>query len=660
MSSSLRFASCIGASALALVLYAPACEDRSTPSEGSGGEGGTSLAVPAGCNPLASEGDCLLPYPSDVFRQSEGAGFVVRYPEATWIRFEGEGIDVAARYPQDGFSVGTPILALLPGGVEPSNLVFYTDDVSRSTGPESPTIVLDPETGERIEHFAELDPNTDELARKALILRPLTRLTPGKRYVVALRGLRAPSGELAPAPPRFLDLRDAEGAADPAIASLSARYEAEVFAPLEAAGVARSELQLAWDFTTRTDQSAIGDMLAMREDLLAKLEVSAPEVSIESVAENPTSHTARKIEAVMRVPLYVDSAEPGAALNREGGKVAAKGEVEVPFTIWVPKSVAERGPEDEPARLLQYGHGFFGERYEVDGSAAQLANERGFVVVATDWWGMSASDRGVLVGDLVVDPANTMRFSDRVHQGMANQLALAEVAARVLPTLPELEVQGESAYDPSEVYFYGISMGHILGGTYLALSPRVSRGVLEVGGANFSMMMFRAQPFAAFLALLMLNDVEALDQQKFAALAQHGFDRLDPFSYAPYVLRERLPGAPTERRVLMRVGIGDASVPNLGTYMHARALGVPLLSVPGEESSPTPIGLERVSSPHDGSGISIYDFGIEASTVATPPTEGNVVHDGLRRLEAAKEQLDRFLRPGGLVEHTCEGPCDPE
>ncbi len=40
--------------------------------------------------------------------------------------------------------------------------------------------------------------------------------------------------------------------------------------------------------------------------------------------------------------------------------------------------------------------------------------------------------------------------------------------------------------------------------------------------------------------------------------------------------------------------------------------------------------------------------------------EENEVHEGIRRNPASQEQLDRFLRPGSIIEHTCDGPCDPE
>ena len=57
-----------------------------------------------------------------------------------------------------------------------------------------------------------------------------------------------------------------------------------------------------------------------------------------------------------------------------------------------------------------------------------------------------------------------------------------------------------------------------------------------------------------------------------------------------------------------------------------------------------------------------FDFGIDPlpGIEARPPEEENEVHNRLNSLDAAQRQVDRFLRPDGLVEQTCDGPCDPE
>lgn len=605
----------------------------------------TALEIPEGCNPVASEHDCMLPYPSDFFRDAAGA---VTLTDPAQLRgTEGEIIDFLALHPSDGFSSGTQILALFRQGIDDEPLVGATDDATLSLEDDSPTVVLNAHTGARVLHLAELDPRALSDDRRGLLIRPLERLEDGQRYVVAIRGLRDPSGQPLPAPLAFARVRDGDYA-HPALADLG-RYEADVFAPLAAAGVARSELQLAWDFTVRSRNNAIGDMLAVREQLIAYFESTPAHIEIISVSEQPQEHQYRRIEATVDVPLFMESPDPMAALRRDAdGVVVSEGTVAVPFAVIIPTSVGTRALGAAPARLMQFGHGFFGGRDEIDGVIDQLADERSFVVVAADWWGMSEQDRLEVVDTIVVEPARALVFTDRVHQAMANFMAVAYAASGPLATLDELQIDDDPTYDADTLYYYGISQGGILGGTYLALSPHIERGVLSVSGADLSLMMFRARPFVAFLLFIAQHLPDQLDQQKFALLSQTSFDRIDPWTYAPDV---------SPKHVLMQIGIGDDQVPNLASHAHARALGIPHL-----QPSPRSIaGLAASDGPLD-SAIVEFDFGVDPlpGATAVPPTSTNDVHEGVRRLEAAKEQLHRFFQPNGRVEHTCEGNCDPE
>ncbi|MBL8741545.1 MAG: hypothetical protein JNK04_10640, partial [Myxococcales bacterium] len=506
-------------------------------------------------------GDCLLPYPSDYYRVDRGEGPRVEISPAASLAFDGQTQDVLAFHRPDGFSVGSPILAHLEGPIDDSTLVAWHTDIERSLTVDSPTVLLDAETGKPVLHFAELDPRAPTPDRQALIIRPLVRLEAGHRYVVGIRGLlNKDTGAAVPAPDGWRSLRDAGGAASPLLEDIAGHYEKDIFPLLDATGTARGEWTLAWDFTTRSDEDAMGDMLAIRDDLSARLAATPPAVEVTDVEDDVDTHTARKIQLTISVPLYLSSADPGGMLN--GSPPSAESVTEVPVTIWIPRSVAERSPGDPPARLLHYGHGFFGSREEANGLPAELADEEGFVVAAIDWWGLSEDDQGFVAGEVVTNPANVMVFTDRLHQAFANQLALDEALTGSIASLPELDVAGTPAYDPSAVYFYGISMGHILGATFVAMSPRIERAVLEVGGANFSLMLFRARPFLPLLALLQTQLDDPLDQQKFGALAQSAFDRIDPLSYAPFLFDAPLDGAPAERTILIHTGVADSEVPN--------------------------------------------------------------------------------------------------
>ncbi len=98
-----------------------------------------------------------------------------------------------------------------------------------------------------------------------------------------------------------------------------------------------------------------------------------------------------------------------------------------------------------------------------------------------------------------------------------------------------------------------------------------------------------------------------MDRQLFAATMQRSFDRFDPGSFAEYLLTEPLDDAPA-RPLLFQAGLGDVSVPNLGTFLHARLVGIPLV-----EPSPAEVyGLETTEGPAPA-GLTLIDFGIDLS-----------------------------------------------
>lgn len=616
--------------------------------------------VESGCNPLAAEGDCALPFPSDHFLVADPSlpsGHRVVLPAAAMPRDRrGNPVNLYRDHPADGFSHGAQILARLPRPIDPAPLATYDPAApqrgwDRSLSNDSPTVLLEADTGRRVPHIAEVDPRP-EASRAALVIRPLERLRNRARYVVAIRGLRTREGAVIDPTPGFRALRDRAG-----MTPLAARFEAEVFPVLARASVAREALQLAWDFTTESQELVTRDLRAVRDDAIVRIRTTPPTVRVTRVAENPSGHIARRVEVMLRVPLYTDDDAPGTRLARDAmGRPAFQRWIEVPALVIVPPSVLRAGAA--PARFLQFGHGFFGTREEAAGGfVPAFADAHGFVAACLDWSGMSTEDLAFVLSAIARDPSASMDFTDRVPQAMVNQLSLAAARASIAG-LPALQREGASVLDPSAVYFVGISQGHILGGTYLALSHEVRRAVLEVGGANFSFMMFRARPFAGFLTVIGMSVPDRAEQQLFASISQTTFDRIDPLTWAPYVVREPLPESPRDRVVLLQMGLGDTQVPNAATELHARALGLRTLT---PSVRPVP-GLDAVTAPSDSSALTVFDLGIRDLPGATgiPPNDGNIVHEGVRMLPASMRQLDALLRPDGRITHTCDGPCDPE
>jgi hypothetical protein len=91
----------------------------------------------------------------------------------------------------------------------------------------------------------------------------------------------------------------------------------------------------------------------------------------------------------------------------------------------------------------------------------------------------------------------------------------------------------------------------------------------------------------------------------------------------------------------------------------ARTLDLPLLT-PANRSIP---GSREEAGPIDGSALVEFGFGLAEplpGTFSEFPAEVNGAHEGVRRSRAGQAQIDGFLRPDGVIAHTCDGPCDPE
>jgi hypothetical protein len=156
---------------------------------------------------------CLLPFPSDrltVADPTSPTGRRVRLDPATMpVNAEGVPVDPAAWNALDGFSPGAAILVDVPLLDLAAMRAPRQSDLSRSLEEDSPIVLVDLVTGERVLHWVELDsrPEVPD-AERNLIIRPAAQLTPGHRIGVALRNLVASTGAAIRAPDPFRILRD--------------------------------------------------------------------------------------------------------------------------------------------------------------------------------------------------------------------------------------------------------------------------------------------------------------------------------------------------------------------------------------------------------------------------------------------------------------------
>ncbi|MEM9071549.1 MAG: hypothetical protein AAGE52_23785 [Myxococcota bacterium] len=612
---------------------------------------------------------CLLPYPSSHFLTDDAtteSGFRVNLQQDMLPRnMRGQASSSTQPWNLfDGFSPMTSLIVAFDGTLDTTPLANELN-IRDSLLDDSRTVLIDPETGERVAHFAE----EDEWPRRApnlttLYLRPATRLKENHRYVAAVRTLRTMDGAEVEPSLYFRALRDGTPTD---VAGLEARRPTMegVFAELEAAGVEREDLLVAWEFRTASGASVRGDLLALRDDALRRVEEGIDGVgtcTVDVVDEAPAEDVFRRIRGTYTVPLYMTEAGAAGVANRDGtGVIQYNGTAEAPFDAYIPTSVVRRLEEGRGSGSgLMYGHGLLGAASQVmSGGPRAIANLGERVVFGTTYWGLS-SDTPTVLAQVIPDFANFPMIGERLMQGTINSLLLTKVFQGACRELPEMQVEVDGELEPAlsneePLFYYGISQGGIMGATLAALSEDVDAYALQVGAINYSLMLRRSADFSPFEAMVAVWYRNTLDRDWLVVSSQSMWDLAEPASYAPFLFREtRLVGGETPR-VLYQTSRYDVEVNNAASDIAARTLGLPALA----SSVYEPFGLEltRESAP---SAYVIYQLDdVEEVPIGTrEPVEENTAHGDLRFAAPVIEQLDRFLRPGGEVVDTCpDGSC---
>lgn len=524
---------------------------------------------PAGCDPI-DPSQCMLPYPNDWFTRPDPTSATGRRLDLRLAgmprNVAGKPIEPAQWNRSDGFSAGAQILTVVPGmtsnaDLAPSLLPSVTD-LAENSDPNAGVVLLDTKTGQRWPVQTEIDQYTQEsglapestsAVQQDLVIHPATNLTDATRYIVALRHLVTDNGQAAQPSAAFLAYRDGTAPqSDPRRAHMES-----LFKTLDQAGVSRSSLYLAWDFTTASTQNVTGRLLAIRNNAFAqlgdtnlanhKIQGKAPAFRVDSITNyTPAQNSlvARRVMGHFTVPCYIAptcappvkcatltdstplSGTPlsGTPLNAAplGGILddcPSPGQFALgPNPDAVPHQVAGqtyqanficnagRGAIDHPGtklRPVEYGHGLFGSAAEVNsGPQVTMAGHFNMMYCATDWFGMATADVANALLALS-DVSNFPFITDRVQQGELNFLYLARlmVHPQGLGSNPAFQVNGKSFIDTSGVYYDGNSQGGIYGGTVCAVSVDVKHCILGVPGMNYSILLPRSADYVATKAL---------------------------------------------------------------------------------------------------------------------------------------------------------------
>ena len=151
-------------------------------------------------------------------------------------------------------------------------------DIGASLGADQPIVLLDAATGQRWPIWSELDSQADPVDVKALVVRVAKNLPEGHRFIVAMRNLRDGNGAVDPGRARVPALPRLHPHVHPRDRGAPRRTSSSSSRRSTHAGIARANLNLAWDFTVASEQNIAGRMLHIRDDAFASLHGAAPGV----------------------------------------------------------------------------------------------------------------------------------------------------------------------------------------------------------------------------------------------------------------------------------------------------------------------------------------------------------------------------------------------
>jgi len=678
------------------------------------------LENPAVCD-VTNNVECLLPYPSSRFEipdPSKPTGVRLAIPASGLPTLIGAPLSPAPYNALDGFSPTPQIAMHFPGGVDLalSNAAVLRPNGApqsppyagirmpdaRSLDADSPTVLIDADTGEHIFHWVELDARANgNPARQVLFLRVGHALRPGGHYVVAARGLLHPGGALIQPEPAFRVLRDARPSDVPGLQTRKEYFEAIVFPALATAGVDRASLQLAFDFHVQSESQLTRQIVAMRDRAFTWIDsqTANPATQLFTIppggtqtfdCEAPGVHVWRRIAGTFQSPLFLSAVPTNIGAPQHvvdaGDLPVQNGTMNADFTISIPCSVLD--PEGPVLHPLVLGHGLFGRGTDmVDGVVNQitaaLANPASgltgtwrYIAGATDFRGLSNQDLTWVAFNVIGLGESQLNsfpaFPDRLRQGMLNTLVLTRLMRTAHfnrhPDFVTPDARGVFPGPIEEAYYYGISLGGVMGTYFAGLSPDVERVHLDVPAIDFNFLVQRSTQFTNFESLFgLIGLTDPMDVAIGIGLIHELWVSAEPASVTRHVtglVDPPLAGV-NAKQVLMSVAWLDKQVSNQGSELEARTLGIGNLEgslLRGHQGIPDLTGPQSSGMVVFSTGA--FDLWNPAHAPYIPALANQIPsgvcdpHGGRPTIPAGVQLSLNFLQPGGSLANTCSGVCD--
>ncbi len=645
---------------------------------------------------------CLLPFPDDYYTVADSSTATGRRVDlktsAMPANEAGTHVAAAPYGLNDGFSQGQPIVVRVPGLDTPEALA-KTDPaplnhLGRYSEPDTPVVMIDANTGERWPIWVELDSNAGSPDRTAVLINPAVNLASGHRYIVAMRNLKTADGSEIGAPAGFRYYRDEIPSDSQPIEAQRPRFES-IFQTLRDAGVRRSNLYLAWDFTVASDLNIAARALQIRNDAFATLgdttmadmtvQGSSPAFSVNTVDDftsGQNANVARRIRGTYTVPCYLQpNCQPGGRfVLGPDGLPTRNGDYQAKFDCVIPR-VAVDGPTPVAVRPSLYGHGLFGTASQVfSGYQPQLAQDHGFILCATDEIGMASEDLVNTLG-ILGDLSDFPELADRLQEGLLSELFLGRLMIHPngFSSNAAFHADGTlgtaSVINTQRLFYDGNSQGGIMGGALAAVAPDFNRAALGVPAMRYSMLLPRSVDYDPnFSTPLNAAYTDPLERPLLMSLIQMLWDRGEPNGYAHRMTTDPLPDTPAHT-ILLGPAVGDHQVTNWATDIEARTIGAqahdPIIDPGRWPDTDVLWNVPRVTSyPFTGSFIAYNDFGPvrpdpmnPMQTIGTPPdpllnipnSVGEDPHGAPRGIDDGLAEVSNFLQVNGAILNVC-GP----
>jgi len=617
-----------------------------------GSDSGGDDTFRAECNPLGGPA-CMMPWPSSAYLTADTTtetGYRVDLPAAALpVNADNIPIEADVFNAYDGFSVAGPLLVDFPTGVSADGLPSQKT-IDASMEPNAPIVVVNMDTGERLPYFAEPDMNAAVPEERALIIRPMVRMASATRYAVGIRNtVKAADGSALPVPEGFAKILEGKDIKHPLFERLG-NYD-DIFSSLDAEGLPKSEIVLAWDFVTASDASLTRDLMTMRTAALGALDGLDQSFTLEALGNDNTDEVLRVWGGTFETPMFLNNGEKdnSVLVRDDAGLPTLDGMGTANIGAVIPKCVETA---TLPVPVVIFGHGMFGNAVDsLDNRfLQQFANEQCTILVGSDWIGLT--DRQFASVAFAMNEVNKgIAITEKMAQAVINFIALENILRGSLLTADEFMLDGKQLIDPENISYFGASLGGILGGVFMAYDPFITRGALGVPGGPWS-LLFERSVFWPPLRITMKGAYpEPWDYQQNIALLGMLFEKVDPITTAHRVITDNpLPDTPV-KQLLVYMALGDALVANVASDVLARTLDIPVVG----PSVKVPYGLVETMDTVT-SGYTVYD---EAVDVAPPESNAmedldfNSTHQDVHEWGAVERQVFGFLKDG-MISDECQ------